>query len=82
MKKLSVLILLSFFVLSSASVWAHGDEEHSEHAGMEAPMHDMHQMQNPHAEHVATLREAANALKETNPGLSAKLETMANNMSQ
>ena len=49
-------------------------------------MHGMHegmqQMQNPHAEHVATLREAANALKETNPGLSAKLETMAKNMSQ
>jgi len=80
MKKLWSLLILSIIVLNPSFVSAHGDEgkkDHTEHQGMMMHHKGGEEMQKMHAEHAATLREAASALQASRPDLAAKLEGMA-----
>jgi uncharacterized GH25 family protein len=89
MKKIFTLVLIAtMFAVNPAVLFAHEGEEHSMSNAMQGENdsaqgmpegHDMHAM---HAAPVATLREAAAALKESHPELAAKLEAMAEHMSQ
>lgn len=72
MKKIGVLVLLTFLALNPGLVLAHGDEDHSQHEEMQGAGHEMN-----HGDHAATLREAATALKASRPDLAEKLEKMA-----
>lgn len=84
----AILSLPLFLGLSGRAVAEEGHEhkEGSHHAHMQG-MEEMHKgmqgmegmgegMQKMHAEHAATLREAAAALKDSHPALAAKLEAM------
>lgn len=86
---LSAILSLPLVLGSSGRALAEEGHEHkgsSQHAHMQG-MEEMHKgmqgmegtgedMQKMHAEHAATLREAAAALKDSHPDLAAKLEAM------
>ena len=86
---LSAILSLPLFLGSAGRAVAEEGHEHkgsSQHAHMQG-MEEMHKgmqgmesmsegMQKMHAEHAATLREAAAVLKDSHPDLAAKLEAM------
>ena len=87
MKKLPLLVLLAMLLAQPGFVSAHEGEDHSKMSGMsDMPKDSMDGMnmdagmKEMHAEHVATLTEAATALKTSHPDLAMRLEKMAKHM--